>query len=231
MSVRILKHFFPKLRVVGEESTEYSGKIDLKVEDIKINDIPISSEQVPISELCIWIDPIDNTKGFIKGEHHCVTNLFGVSRKSRCYAGVVGLPYALIGEKLTYQPLLQVGLVSQSKAILKDGGEWKDITKPKLHDPLQFVISNSRGSGPHVDRLLSRFNAQLSAVGGSGKKVWCIIYRQPWLWRGHRMHCCTSKPTTINGTHVQERQSSWQWEDVLQMLGGNILGMILISPP
>jgi 3'-phosphoadenosine 5'-phosphosulfate (PAPS) 3'-phosphatase len=43
--------------------------------------------------LCVWIDPIDCTKGFIDGHLEYVTVLIGLSRKLTAYAGVVGTPF------------------------------------------------------------------------------------------------------------------------------------------
>ena len=95
MIKKTLNHFFPNLRIVGEETTDYEGDIDLNLAGLKPRELPLKEEKVPASELCVWIDPIDNTKGFIKGNLDCVTNLMGVSRNCLGYAGVVGLPYQL----------------------------------------------------------------------------------------------------------------------------------------
>lgn len=48
---------------------------------------------VPYGEICVWIDPIDCTKGFISGQMDYVTNLIGMSRNNKAYIGIVGAPY------------------------------------------------------------------------------------------------------------------------------------------
>ncbi len=34
-------------------------------------------------DVCIWVDPIDNTKGFIQGIAEAVTILIGISHKGK----------------------------------------------------------------------------------------------------------------------------------------------------
>lgn len=59
----------------------------------------------------MWIDPIDNTKGFINGTLDCVTVLIGLSRNKRAYIGVVGIPYLKDKEGLSFKPEILVGSV------------------------------------------------------------------------------------------------------------------------
>jgi 3'-phosphoadenosine 5'-phosphosulfate (PAPS) 3'-phosphatase len=59
----------------------------------------------------VWIDPIDNTKGFINGTLDCVTVLIGLSRNKRAYIGVVGVPYLKNKEELEFKPEVLVGCV------------------------------------------------------------------------------------------------------------------------
>lgn len=43
--------------------------------------------------MCVWIDPIDNTKGFIEGRAEAVTILIGISCKGKSEVGIVGSPF------------------------------------------------------------------------------------------------------------------------------------------
>jgi 3'(2'), 5'-bisphosphate nucleotidase len=107
MLIRAIHSFFPKLKIVGEETTEYLGLIELDLKTITIDNSPEGfglEEPVPISELCLWIDPIDNTKGFINGALDCVTILIGLSRNHRAYLGVLGLPYRKTNEGVSFEP-------------------------------------------------------------------------------------------------------------------------------
>ena len=48
---------------------------------------------MPLDELCLWIDPIDNTKGFVRGKLEGVTILVGMVRKNSAYLGAIARPY------------------------------------------------------------------------------------------------------------------------------------------
>lgn len=114
-----LRHFFPGLLIVGEETTEYKGHIELDLNAITLHHHPSHvelSENIPIEEFVVWIDPIDNTRGFIKGTLDAVTILVGLSRKERAYLGVVGLPYQKIDKEIVYEPEVLVGTVEGKKA-------------------------------------------------------------------------------------------------------------------
>jgi len=52
--------------------------------------------------LCVWIDPIDNTKGFISGEIEAVTILIGISYKGKAEVGIVGHPFKKHGASAIY---------------------------------------------------------------------------------------------------------------------------------
>ncbi len=60
-------------------------------ENIKIN------ANDKISECCLWIDPIDCTKGFIEGNFEDVTVLIGMSTNNHPSLGVIGIPFKKIG--------------------------------------------------------------------------------------------------------------------------------------
>jgi 3'(2'), 5'-bisphosphate nucleotidase len=125
-----------------------------------------------VKELCVWIDPIDNTKGFINGTLDCVTILIGLSRNKRAFLGVVGLPYLKNNETISFQPEIIVGAVTSGKAFSTSAPhDWKQIEFPKPNNPLRLSISDSRGFNATVEELIKRNNATLVRVGGSGKKV------------------------------------------------------------
>lgn len=100
---------------------------------------------MPLSELVVWIDPIDNTKGFINGTLNAVTVLIGMSRKERAFLGILALPYAFDGHDNIYKPEILMGTVEGKKAfstLLE--GNWTEIHIPKHNNPIKFVITDSR---------------------------------------------------------------------------------------
>lgn len=82
MIVQGLKKFFPSIVIVGEEATEYEGEIDVDFNKISPLFLPPNLEisaEYPSSDVCVWIDPIDCTKGFIGGYVEACTVLIGIS--------------------------------------------------------------------------------------------------------------------------------------------------------
>ena len=83
---------------MGEETVEYKGEIDFDYDKIDLENYPQEcelDENVPVEELCLWIDPIDNTKAFVKGKMDGVTTLIGMTRNNRPFLGAITSPYAV----------------------------------------------------------------------------------------------------------------------------------------
>lgn len=73
-------------------------------------------ENVPYEDLCVWIDPIDNTRGFVNGKLEGVTILVGLARKELPFLGFIGIPYVAKNKERIFKPYLNMGYVSKSKA-------------------------------------------------------------------------------------------------------------------
>jgi 3'-phosphoadenosine 5'-phosphosulfate (PAPS) 3'-phosphatase len=50
-------------------------------------------DEVSLSDVAIWIDPIDGTKDFIKGDVKNVTNMIGITVKDRPKFGIIHKPF------------------------------------------------------------------------------------------------------------------------------------------
>ena len=93
----------------------------------------------------MWIDPIDNTKGFIEGKLEGVTILIGMARKNISYLGVVATPYQLEQRTRVFKPKLYVGCAPQLKAYQLEGtssSKWTVLAKPDTHDP--YILATSK---------------------------------------------------------------------------------------
>lgn len=149
MIIKGLKLHFPTLRIIGEESEEYKGSIDFQYESLGKDMLPSSSNidrELSIEDSCLWIDPIDCTRGFINGNYEDVTILIGLSHKKKPEAGIIGTPYRLKdGEKL-YDPVVTIGSVKEKEAFDYNGSSWLRKAKPKVHNPIVVATSNSRRS-------------------------------------------------------------------------------------
>lgn len=66
---------------------------------------------LPIDEVCLWIDPMDCTNGFLNGNYEDITVLVGLSHKNKPVAGVIGTPYQQVNEQKVYNPVVSIGSV------------------------------------------------------------------------------------------------------------------------
>ena len=86
MLIKGMTAMYPQLRIVGEEDVEYQGNIDVDYTKLNKYQLPAQiklQKQYRIQDVCVWIDPIDNTKGFISGEAQAVTVLIGISYQGK----------------------------------------------------------------------------------------------------------------------------------------------------
>lgn len=52
-----------------------------------------SEHTVPMTTLCIFVDPVDGTREFVEGRLQSVQTLIGISYMGRSIAGAVGIPF------------------------------------------------------------------------------------------------------------------------------------------
>ena len=85
------------LKIIGEEDeSEASPELDgmLLRKDILSEVAPtIEDDEIPLDELCLFVDPLDGTREFVEGRLQNVASLIGIARNNRTIAGVVGLPF------------------------------------------------------------------------------------------------------------------------------------------
>ena len=97
--VENLRLLHPELRMVGEEGDLDPREAFISME--KPRDDLLDAEwhadqdlHVELSELCVWIDPLDGTKEFTEGRYEFVSTLIGISWRQKPVAGVISEPYA-----------------------------------------------------------------------------------------------------------------------------------------
>ena len=98
------KSFGPGLKIVAEEGEmgaqpDTPDAVDLNVLDpLKVVSEPLFSEcprelrTIEPKRLCVFVDPLDGTKPFTRGEYRAVTTLLGITLDERPIGGVIGLP-------------------------------------------------------------------------------------------------------------------------------------------
>lgn len=90
-----LRALWPSLAIVGEEDTpdlqpaEHAPDVSLVPSD----SVPAEWRAVPVSELCVYLDPLDATKEFTLGVLPCVMTLIGIAVRGDPVAGVLHQPF------------------------------------------------------------------------------------------------------------------------------------------
>jgi len=86
----VLHKTWPKLTMIGEENIEIpSSTLVPNLDLINLDKVPASFQKVPLSDICVFIDPLDATKEFTLGNLEAVITLIGISYKGDPVAGVM----------------------------------------------------------------------------------------------------------------------------------------------
>lgn len=128
-----------------------------------------------MEELCLWIDPIDNTKAFVKGKMEGVTVLVGMTRNGKPFLGAITSPFSAEEGKTVFKPYLNLGYVPKGKAFQTwDGKSWQKLERPKPNNPM--IISTSRRETHNlVLEIGSKLKATVDRRGGCGRKANLVI--------------------------------------------------------
>ena len=114
------KTHFPHVPIIGEESTEYTEGLDIDYSQLAEKENSFFPSYVGMSEYltlresmesCLWIDPLDCTRGFIHGNPEDVTVLIGLSVGKKAHFGIVGTPFKKHSGKVYYDPSIVFGSV------------------------------------------------------------------------------------------------------------------------
>ncbi|KAL0219225.1 hypothetical protein P9112_004878 [Eukaryota sp. TZLM1-RC] len=169
--VNALKYKFPSVRVIGEESitavsTPIPSDCDLPVEPLSL---PKTLPEYDLTDLCIWLDPLDGTSYFIKKEYHSVCFLLGISYKNRPIAGIITQPFADVDFDVCYG-LPGIGMFFDGKQV--------EPKFPPLNE-LVITVSDSLTQSNVVYKTISRLGyAHLVHNHGTGTKFLTVC-------RGH----------------------------------------------
>lgn len=68
-------------------------------------------QQLDNEKICLWVDPLDCTRGYVNGNVEDVTVLIGISYHERPIAGIIGSPFKAVGDEKVYNPVVTIGSV------------------------------------------------------------------------------------------------------------------------
>ena len=165
---------FPKVSVVSEEHDH--GGVDLKdVSDPKLSNAEVDhvmshsgakDEQVPTSDVLVWIDPLDATQEYTENLRQYVTTMVCIAVRGKPTVAVIHKPFlhktmwAWVGHGTS--PSLSVP-------------EARDVSSK-----VRVIVSRSH-AGPVHEAVVEAFGAQSTVIpaGGAGYKVLSLFQDAP----------------------------------------------------
>lgn len=173
--VHSLSVSFPGLRIISEEHTpDEDNDIEIipihltedNISDKMYSNIPLGLE-IPLSELTVWVDPLDATKEYSEGLTQFVTTMVCVARNGRPIIGVIHKPF--ISE--TYWSWNSIHLSDNIMTALK--------TRNTSNDSFRTIVSRSHaGDVDHIIKTsLSADYKKVDVIpaAGSGYKAIEVI--------------------------------------------------------
>jgi len=164
-----LLHLWPNLFIIGEETVSPQSEVK---EKLNIHDLDSLELKVPtiysISDLTLFIDPIDATKEFTEGLYSNVTILIGITYQNKPLAGVVYQPWS--EDKSNSPPgFLTWGIVGHGLEGIQATHRVLDI------DKLILTTTRSHSSELLTEGINKLKPAELIKVGGCGYKILLVI--------------------------------------------------------
>ncbi|XP_057314954.1 3'(2'),5'-bisphosphate nucleotidase 1-like [Hydractinia symbiolongicarpus] len=163
--VASLSKQFPDLLIVGEEEGCDAVSEEMLVEDpdkdVLKQNCPDNFKNLKLSDLVVWVDPLDGTKEFTEGHVEHVTVLIGISAHGKAIAGVVHQPF-FSNEGRTIWGVVGLGAFGVSATVSPPGRRIITTTKSHMTDNVQQTIDAMK-----PDKVLR--------TGGCGYKVLQVI--------------------------------------------------------
>ncbi|THD25290.1 Bisphosphate nucleotidase 1 [Fasciola hepatica] len=187
-----LTQAFPGLKVIGEEGTlDDTGLASVAELDVDVlkHQCPVSYKSISLSDMVVWVDPLDGTKEFTEGLVEYVTILIGVAVGGKPVAGVIAQPFYSPDKKQLGDPAAVGSTVTRVIWGLDGLGVFGIKPKKPASDlPYPLNPNAVKGDHPHVivttrshatSKLASAIEScsptEILRVGGCGYKVLMLI--------------------------------------------------------
>lgn len=214
---------WPGLKFVGEESESNLIPTPFDFDGVNAHcDIPeleFLDKEFDIEDLVAYVDPLDGTISFTKGELHAVTTLIGLAHKGKPLAGVMGQIWSHIDQ--SFRPTVYVGMAGHSRvvSIFTDAINQYRVREVKTkinhatpEDYAWKIACSKNHYDEKVEGFLSTFGKveKMRVSGMGGKFIACI-------------------EEIIDG-HVQNLSGHSRWDILpgqvmLEALGGRCTGL------
>ena len=99
--IESLRKGFPGLNIVGEEEgllltpsdPDLSRPPQRTHPSVDATAFPADLKAAPTEDVCVWVDPLDATREFTRGQYECVTTLIGITFRAEPLAGIISEPF------------------------------------------------------------------------------------------------------------------------------------------
>lgn len=162
---------YPGLVVIGEEDTpdlvaSHEMPDTTLVEE---NSVPEELRNVPLEDVCVFVDPLDATLEFTQGHTHCVMTLVGVAVKGKPVAGVM---HQSLG-KLSVWAIKGAGVFGLPEKKKKEEQQHEHEQHEHDKGKLRGVTSASRATAA-TEEALEVLGIEARREGGCGWKVMLV---------------------------------------------------------
>ncbi|KAF4651090.1 3'(2'), 5'-bisphosphate nucleotidase 1 [Perkinsus olseni] len=166
---------------------------------------PDDLESVPASSLALWVDPLDGTSEFTRGNLGSVTTLIGISVNGRATAGVI----VRLVDRETLVGVVGVGVFRTSPGGAMEALSGPDRVKSDIEDGLDICTTRTK-SAPVVVAAFENLGPKTRTLkhGGAGRKFLDVL-------------------TGVADAYLYPRPGTKRWdscagEALLTTLGGNV---------
>ena len=166
----IIHKYFPTINIIGEEDTIEQISTE-NIPEYEYKDFPIEDKELELSEITIYVDPLDGTSCFVKKEYEYVCVLVGALYKGKPFVGVISKPFHNC--ELFY-------------AVENYHSEF-----PREQTPEKIIFTSSKMND--IKDKITEFPDpyELHYIGGSGSKMISIIQNKSDIYYHPVMQSCT----------------------------------------
>ncbi len=179
-----LSRQWPGLAIIGEEKETKLWEVDVpKLQETSTGLFAGPEfmarnglgEELPVAELCVWVDPLDGTLDFVKGTLDGVTVLVGAARGGVPELALIGKPFSREGEGYAFTP--RVTMARRGHPFFYTWDQSTLLEQPVQVYPferLRVGVSSHR-ENEAVDKLISALGAERVSSGGFGRKTLQVL--------------------------------------------------------
>lgn len=175
--VTTLHRRFPGLKVIGEESLadpyDDSLATQAETEEILQCQCPADLKGVELSDVVIWVDPLDGTSEFTRGFLDHVTTLVGITVQGVPVAGVIHQPFFNMAAGRDEVGRTTWGMIGVGVFGCEPAGISSHVPASPSNIRLATTLSHS---SPKMENVIQKLNPEaVIRVGGAGNKVLMVL--------------------------------------------------------